>query len=143
MRTSTVAVNRLQLKRRSARLPLKAPVRLAGQDHQKGAFTLLPARATGLNRHGAAIQVGRELLVGSILSVRHGRGGTEAPARVVAQVRSGQGIYTYGVEFLESDATKDFWGIAFPSVESRGATGQVAEQSGIARRRRGIPSQER
>jgi hypothetical protein len=74
MRISTVALNRPQLKRRSARLPLNALVRLAGQDHQKGAFTLLPARATGLNRHGAAIQVSRELLVGSILSVRHGRG---------------------------------------------------------------------
>ena len=141
---NTVGVNRLQLKRRSARLPLNALVRLAGQDHQRGAFTLLPARATGLNRYGAAIQVDRELLVGSILSVRHGRGGgTETPARVVAQIRAGQGIFTYGVEFLESDATRDFWGIAFPSVESRGATGQVAEQSGIARRRRGIPSQER
>jgi hypothetical protein len=143
MRMSTVAVNRLQLKRRSARLPLNAIVRLAGQDHQRGAFTLLPARATGLNRHGAAIQVGRELLVGSILSVRHGRGGTETTARVVAQVRSGQDIFTYGVEFLESDATKDFWGIAFPPVESRDATGQVAEKSGIVRRRRGIPSHER
>ena len=140
---STVAVNRLQLKRRSARLPLNALVRLAGQDHQRGAFTLLPARATGLNRHGAAIQVGRELLVGSILSVRHGRGGTETPARVVTQVRSGQDTFTYGVEFLESDATKDFWGIAFPSVESRGTTGQVAEPSGIAHRKRGIPSHQR
>jgi hypothetical protein len=137
---STVAVNRLQLKRRSARLALNALVRLAGQDHQRCAFTLLPARATGLNRHGAAVQVGRELLVGSILSVRHGRGGTETPARVVAQIRAGQGIFTYGVEFLDSNATKDFWGIAFPSVESKGATRQVAEQSGTSRRRRGIPS---
>jgi PilZ domain-containing protein len=137
---SIVAVNRLQIKRRSARLALNAPVRLAGQDCQKCAFTLLPARATGLNRHGAAIQVGRELLVGSTLSVRHGRGGTETPARVVAQVSARQGIFTYGVEFLDSDATKDFWGIAFPSVESGDATAQVAEQSGIVRRRRGIPS---
>jgi hypothetical protein len=87
--------------------------------------------------------VGRELLVGSILSVRHGHGGTETPARVVAQIRVGQGIFTYGIEFLDSDATKDFWGIAFPSVASRGATRQVAEQSGIARRRRGIPSHQR
>src|SRR5712691_13523657 len=117
---STVAVNRLRLKRRSARLALNVLVRLAGQDHQRCAFTLLPARATGLNRHGAALQVGRELLVGSILSVRHGRGGTETPARVVAQVRAGQGIFTYCVEFVDSDATKDFWGIAFPSVASRG-----------------------
>jgi hypothetical protein len=72
-----------------------------------------------------------------------GGGGTETPARVVAQVRSGKDICTYGVQFLESDATKDFWGIAFPSVESRGATGQVAEKSGIARRRRDLPSHER
>ena len=143
MRMSTVAVNRLQLKRRSARLPLNALVRLAGQDHQRCAFTLLPALATGLNRYGAAIQVDRELLVGSILSVRHGRGGTETRARVVAQVKAGQGIFTYGVEFLDGDGTKDFWGIAFPSVASRGATGQVAEQSGIARRMRGIPSHQR
>jgi hypothetical protein len=64
---STVALNRLQAKRRSARLALNASVRLDGEDRQKCAFTLLPARATGLNRHGAAIQVGRELLVGSTL----------------------------------------------------------------------------
>ena len=137
---SIVAVNRLQVKRRSTRLALNAIVRLSGQDRQKCAFTVLPARATSLNRHGAAIQVARELLVGSTLSVQHGRGGTATPARVVAQVSAVQGIFTYGVEFLDSDATKDFWGIAFPLVESRSATTQVAEQSGIARRRRGIPS---
>ena len=88
------SVNRLQLKRRSTRLALKVPVRLAGQDRQKCAFTLLPGRATGLNRHGAAIQVGRELLVGSTVSVQHGRGGTETLARVVAQITAVQGIFT-------------------------------------------------
>jgi len=106
---STVAVNRLELKRRSARLPLNALVRLAGQDHQRGAFALLPARATGLNRHGAAIQVGRELLVGSILSVRHGRGGTETTARVVAQVRSGQGILRTVLSSLRAMPQKISW----------------------------------
>jgi hypothetical protein len=115
---------------------------LDGQDRQKCAFTLLPGQATGLNRHGATIQVARELLVGSTLAVRHGRGGTETPARVVAHltfgqgVSDGQGIFTYGVEFLVSDATKNFWGIAFPSVESRVPTAQVAKQTGIARHRR-------
>jgi hypothetical protein len=141
---SIVAVNRLQTKRRSARLALNALVRLDGQDRQKCAFSMLPARATGLNRHGATIQVGRELLVGSILSVQHGRGGTATAARIVAQMSVGQavsdsqGIFTYGVEFLDSDATRDFWGIAFPPVESRGAAEQLTEQSGI--RRRGSPS---
>lgn len=139
---SIVAVNRLQIKRRSARLPLNALVRLDGKDRQKRAFTLLPARAAGLNRHGAAIQVSRELLVGSTLSVQHGRGGTETPARVVAHLSFGQGvsedrgIFTYGVEFLDANATRDFWGIAFPSVEGRGPTALVAKQTGILRRSR-------
>jgi hypothetical protein len=39
---SIVAVNRLQTKRRSTRLALNALVRLAGQDREKCAFTLLP-----------------------------------------------------------------------------------------------------
>ena len=67
-----------------------------------------------LNKHGAAIQLNRELLVGSAVVVRNGRG-TQASARVIAQVSAAQGVYTYGVEFLEGDAVKDFWGITFPS----------------------------
>jgi hypothetical protein len=106
MRMSTVAANRLQLKRRSARLPLNALVRLAGQDHQKCAFTLLPALATGLNRYGAAIQVGRELLIGSILSVRHGRGGVETRARVVA--RQAKASSLTALSFLTGMAQKIF-----------------------------------
>jgi hypothetical protein len=137
---STVALNRLQAKRRSARLALNASVRLDGEDRQKCAFTLLPARATGLNRHGAAIQVGRELLVGSTLSMRHGRGGVKTSARIVAQVSAGKGSFTYGIEFLDSDATRDFWGIAFPSVENKGTAAHLAEQSGVGRRRSAIPS---
>src|SRR6516225_3777083 len=104
---SSVIVHRPLGKRRSVRLALNVLVRLDGQDRQKCAFTLLPALATGLNRHGAAIQVGRELLVGSTLSVRHGRGGIKTPVRVVAQVRPGQSTFTYGIEFLDSHATRD------------------------------------
>jgi hypothetical protein len=75
----------------------------------------MPARATNLNRHGAAIQLNRELLVGSAVVVQNGRG-TQASARVVAQVSAAaQGVYTYGVEFLEDGGVKDFWGISFPS----------------------------
>ena len=110
----TVAVNRSQLlKRRSNRMALNARVGLSGHDCAKCAFTM-PARATNLNRHGAAIQLNRELLVGSTVVVRNSRG-AQAPARVVAQVRAVQGVYTYGVEFLQDDAVKDFWGITFPS----------------------------
>src|SRR6266702_4902704 len=108
-------VNRIQAtKRRSSRMALNAPIQLAGQDRAKCAFTM-PARATNLNRHGAAIQLNRELLVDSTLVVRNSRG-SQAPARVGAQVSAVQGVYTYGVEFLQDDAVKDFWGITFPSL---------------------------
>ncbi len=74
----------------------------------------MPAKATDLNRQGAAIQINRELLVGSTVVVQNSRR-TQAWARVVAQVSAVQGVYTYGVEFLQDDAVKDFWGITFPS----------------------------
>ncbi len=111
---TTGAVNRLQLlKRRSSRIGLKARVALSGQDRQKCTFTM-SAMATGLNRYGAAVQVNRELLVGSTIVLRNSRH-TQASARVVKQVNAVQGVFTYGVEFKEEDTVKDFWGITFPS----------------------------
>ena len=112
---TTVAVNRIQIaKRRSSRIALNARIGLSGQDREKRTFTM-PARATNLNKHGAAIQLNRELLVGSAVVVQNSRR-TQASARVIAQVSAtAQGVYTYGVEFLESDGVNDFWGISFPS----------------------------
>jgi hypothetical protein len=112
---TAVAVNRIQIaKRRSSRIGLNARIGLSGQDREKRTFTM-PARATNLNRHGAAIQLNRELLIGSAVVVQNGRG-TQASARVIAQVSATQGgVYTYGVEFLEDGGVNDFWGIIFPS----------------------------
>jgi hypothetical protein len=54
---TTVAVNRIQIaKRRSSRIGLNARIGLSGQDREKRTFTM-PARATNLNKHGAAIQL--------------------------------------------------------------------------------------
>jgi hypothetical protein len=102
------------LKRRSSRMALKARITLSGDDRTKCAFTM-PAKATKLNRHGAAIQLNRELLVGSTIVLQNTRH-TQLSARVVTQVSAQrQGVYTYGVEFLEADAAeKSFWGINFP-----------------------------
>jgi len=112
---ATTGILRSQIaKRRSPRLALKAPIKLAGEDREKSAFAL-QATATNLNKHGAAIQLSRELVIGSTVSVRNGRG-TEAPARVIAQVNGPQGSFTYGVEFLRQDDVKNFWGISFPSA---------------------------
>ena len=120
-------------------MALNAPIGLSGEDRQKCSFTM-PAKATNLNQHGAAIQLNRELMVGSTVVVRN-KSGTQVSARVVAQLAARQGVNTYAIEFAEQDdRVKTFWGITFPSAESRGATAQSAEQSGIMRRRRSSAS---
>ncbi len=100
-------------KRRSNRMMLHAPVGLTGEDRQKCSFTLT-AKAIHLNKHGAAIQLNRELKVGSVVQVKNQRG-AQASARVVAQLAALQGVLTYGIEFVELDEAGNFWGISFPS----------------------------
>ena len=120
-------------------MALNAPIGLSGEDRQKCAFSM-PAKATNLNKHGAAVQLNRELMVGSTVVVRN-KGGTQVSARVVAQLAALQGVNTYAIEFAEQDdKVKTFWGITFPSVESRGTTAQAAEQHGIMRRKRSTAS---
>src|SRR5882724_6218987 len=112
--SATLTLNRIQLgKRRSNRMALHSPVGLSGQDRQKSSFTM-KARATNLNRHGAAVQLHRELVVGSVVVLRNNRG-SEVSARIVAQVAAREGVPTYAIEFVEqNDAAENFWGIAFP-----------------------------
>jgi hypothetical protein len=108
-------IGRSQLgKRRSNRMALNASVGLSGQDRQRLAFNL-PARATNLNRHGAAVALHRDLQVGSTIIVQNQRG-ISITARVVAQLAALQGIPTYAIEFQDKeDKAKSFWGITFPS----------------------------
>jgi hypothetical protein len=136
----SLTTNRPQIaKRRSSRIALNTSVGLSGQDIQKCPFTM-PAKATNLNRHGAAIQLPRQLLVGSTVMVRNARG-TQVSARVVAQLAASEGLSIYGIEFLHQDATANgFWGITFPTTESRATGAQAADQIGIARRKRGMLS---
>jgi hypothetical protein len=53
-------------------------------------------------------------LIDSVLLITNGRN-ARTSARVVAQTRVSEGLYAYGVEFLEAENVKDFWGINFPS----------------------------
>jgi hypothetical protein len=101
--------------RRSTRLALNADITLFGHGAAKCPFTI-SAKATKLNRHGAAIQLNRELLTGSTIVLQNNKHHTpQVSARVVTQVSANhRGIYTYGVEFLEADAKRKFWGIYFP-----------------------------
>jgi hypothetical protein len=111
----TATVPRSQpARRRTNRIALNAPIGLSGEDRRKCSFTM-PARATSLNRHGAAVQLNRELLVGSVVLVRNQRG-TQVSARVVAQLAAVKGVSTYAIEFVEmDDKAASFWGITFPS----------------------------
>ncbi len=96
-------------------MALQAAVGLSGEDRHKGAFNS-PAKAINLNKHGAAIQLHRELAVGTTVMIRH-QSGTQIAARVVSQISAVEGLRTYGVEFVEHDErAKNFWGISFPSA---------------------------
>ena len=103
------------IKRRSTRMGLNASIALTGHDRHKISFNI-NAKAVNLNKHGAAVQLHRELSVGSIISLQNKRG-IQVSARVVSQISAVEGLRTYGIEFLEQDdRTMQFWGISFPSA---------------------------
>jgi len=112
---AAAALNRVQAsKRRSSRMALNAAVGLSGEDRLKISFTM-PAKATNLNRHGAAVQLSRDLPVGTVVTLKNQRG-TQVSARIVSVIAAVQGTSTYGVEFVDqSDDSKQFWGISFPT----------------------------
>jgi hypothetical protein len=63
-----------------------------------------------------AIQITRELLVGTTVLVRNKRG-TQISARVVSQINAEQGLLRYGIQFVEEDIrSATFWGITFPTA---------------------------
>jgi hypothetical protein len=112
--SATLTLNRIQMgKRRSSRIALNSAVGLSGQDRQKSSFTI-SAKATNLNRHGAAVQLSRELVVGSVVGVKNMLG-VQVSARVVAQLATREGVLTYAIEFVDQDdRATNFWGITFP-----------------------------
>ena len=113
MAVPTIDDNRVGM-RRSNRIALATPVALTARDGANDFFSL-DANATNLNRHGAALQLSRELTVGTVVVVKNRRG-AQLSARIVAQVSAMQGKHTYGIEFVEdSDSSRKFWGIVFPS----------------------------
>ena len=100
--------------RRSSRMALTASVRLSGEDRFKCSFTA-PAKATNLNKHGAAVHLYRELLVGSTITLSNQRG-AQVSARVVSHISAVEGVRTYGIEFIDDERSKHFWGISFPTA---------------------------
>ena len=110
---NSLVANRIPVsRRRTKRIGLTASLKVSGKDIQGCAFNLTTT-ATNLNRYGATLHFNRDLSVDSVVVIENDRH-IRASAQVVAQTSAAEGLYTYGVEFLEPDSVKDFWGIAFP-----------------------------
>ncbi len=106
-------------KRRSDRLAVTVPVRVAGMD-PNGEHVEYEGRALGLNRHGARIKIPWPLDCGYSVRVKTvQRPPKEGEFRLVrigpAQAENGE----YGIECL--DENQNFWGIEFPAVENKEA----------------------
>jgi|GraSoiStandDraft_43_1057313.scaffolds.fasta_scaffold372571_2 hypothetical protein len=111
---------RISARRRSKRIALTVPVEISGKDAEQCSFTLTTT-ASNLNRNGAMLQLNRDLVADSVLVIQNARR-ARASARVVSQTVLSDNLYKYGIEFVEADHDKDFWGISFPlSSQSRGA----------------------
>ena len=109
------AVARTQLlRRRSTRITVCTPIGVSGEDYVQGSFSV-SAKAINVSKHGAAVQLNRQLFIGTIVLVRNKRG-TQISARIVSEIKAIQGgQHTYGIEFAQGD-TNNFWGITFPAT---------------------------
>ncbi len=111
-------------KRRSDRLRLTIPLRVHGTD-SAGAKIKADGRTLVLNRHGARIQLGENLAVGSLVRIVNLTNNREAEFRVVGPTappseKGGE----WGVEY--SHPKEDIWGIRFPPIE-----GDIAEAAAL------------
>jgi hypothetical protein len=103
-------------KRRTKRIPLTVSVEVSGKDIEKSSFTVRTT-ATNLNPNGATLHLSRDLPLDAVLVMKNSRG-TRTSARVVAQTGTAENSYAYGVEFVEENNVRDFWGISFPAFPS-------------------------
>ena len=99
--------------RRSSRIPKEIPILLVGSDMEGKVFSE-EARTVLLSQHGAGLVSGYKLSPEQELILRSLESNKEAEVRVVGQLGSVGGSYTYGVAFV--DPNIDFWGIEFPPV---------------------------
>jgi len=99
--------------RRSSRIPKEIPILLVGSDMEGKVFSE-QAKTVLLSRHGAGIVSEYKLSPEQELILRSRESNKEAEVRVVGQLGSAGGSYTYGVAFLNQNI--DFWGIAFPPI---------------------------
>jgi len=101
--------------RSSGRIPKEIPILLIGSDLDGKVFSEA-THTVLLSLHGAGIVSRHKLSPEQELILRSPDRNMEAEIRIVGQLGSQQGIYTYGVAFV--DTTLKFWEIDFPPLSS-------------------------
>ena len=97
--------------RRSSRVPRVIGILLVGSDTEGKVFSE-ETNTVLLSRHGAGIVSHYKLSPEQELILRRLDTNKETEIRIVGQIGVEDGLYTYGVSFL--DSTDNFWGIKFP-----------------------------
>jgi hypothetical protein len=97
--------------RRSGRIPKEIAILVIGCDAVGKGF-MEETKTAVVSRFGAGIVSSHKLCVEQEMILVHVESNKEAEIRIVGQIGSAGGSYTYGVAFLNPDL--DFWGIEFP-----------------------------
>ncbi len=101
--------------RRSGRLLKSVPSLLIGSDAEGRIFTE-ESHTVVLSLHGAGIVSNNKLIAEQELILRSEETNQEAEIRVVGEIGSEDGRYTYGVAFVDDEL--DFWKMEFPAPPS-------------------------
>jgi hypothetical protein len=97
--------------RRSGRISKQVPILLIGSDSAGRVFSEV-TKTVVISFHGAGIVSANKLIAEQELHIRSMVTNREAATRVVGEIAEHEGVYTYGVAFL--DASLDFWQLEFP-----------------------------
>jgi hypothetical protein len=99
--------------RRSGRLLKSVPILLIGSDADGRMFSE-ETHTVVLSLHGAGIVSNHKLLAEQEMILRSVESNREAEIRVVGEIGSEDGRFTYGVAFMDDDP--DFWQLDFPPL---------------------------
>ncbi|HXR34241.1 MAG TPA: PilZ domain-containing protein [Verrucomicrobiae bacterium] len=97
--------------RRSGRISKQVPILLIGSDSDGRVFSEV-TKTVVISFHGAGIVSANKLIAEQELHIRSMVTNRETAARVVGEIAENEGVYTYGVAFL--DESVDFWEVEFP-----------------------------
>src|SRR5271157_6173373 len=100
-----------QSARRSGRISKQVPILLMGSDSEGRVFSEV-TKTVVLSLHGAGIVSTRKLVAEQELTLRSMISNREAEIRVVGEIAENEGVYTYGVAFV--DDSLDLWQVELP-----------------------------